>query len=330
MPGRWSSSCCSTSSPEAGEGGQDTLDGVVEATPGHLWTIERMVGAGRRCVEPAAFTINEGSERVMTAQEQSLAMPDDIAQAVIWPESYVRLEEVVLPACAWLRENLPVGRAAIEGWDPMWVFSHHADMVQITLNQEVLFNGNFPHLPTQEYVKLYEEVASTARSFDYPSFMDVPEHPKFRASVMPHFQPASVRKHYEGLARKLAQGGGRRQIERRWGHFKRPHRGHFRRPNSLGAHRSSWESSLALGRYDAAAPPSHTSCGGRVVTGVVGSGSAGIGMSLGVLHILQGTPAPSRLGGERMAEVTGADPVGGRNPGLACQAPNQLAGDACR
>jgi alpha-terpineol hydroxylase len=141
----------------------------------------------------------------VTTETQSLAMPDEIAQSIIWPESYVRLEEVVLPACAWLRENLPVGRASIDGWDPMWVFSHHAEMVEITRNQDVFHNGDFPHLPTQEYVKFYEQVASSSRSFDYPSFMDVPEHPKFRASVMPHFQPASVRKHYEVLARKLAK-----------------------------------------------------------------------------------------------------------------------------
>ncbi len=141
----------------------------------------------------------------MSVETQSLAMPDEVAAAIIKPESYVRLEDVVLPACDWLLENLPVGRASIAGWDPMWVFSTHADCLEITSNQEVFHNGDFPHLPTQEYVEFYEKAAATSRSFDYPSFMDVPEHTKFRASIMPQFQPREVRRRYESLARGLAK-----------------------------------------------------------------------------------------------------------------------------
>jgi cytochrome P450 len=122
------------------------------------------------------------------------------------PESYVRQEQVVLPACAWLRANLPTGLAEIDGWDPVWLVSRHSDMVAVARDQAAFHNGDFPHLPSKATVEFYRQASrGTARSFDYPSYMDPPEHPKYRASVMPHFQPGSVRAHYEGRARAFAK-----------------------------------------------------------------------------------------------------------------------------
>jgi cytochrome P450 len=142
----------------------------------------------------------------MSVASQDLRVPDEMAQAVIHPESYVKLEDVVLPACRWLRSNLPVGRAEIDGWDPVWLVARHGDMSSIARDQETFYNGDFPHLPSHATVEFYEQATrGTARSFDYPSYMDPPEHPLFRASVMGHFQPASIRAHYEERVRAFAQ-----------------------------------------------------------------------------------------------------------------------------
>ena len=142
----------------------------------------------------------------MTNDRESLRVPNEIAKAVMHPESYVRLEEVVLPACAWLRENLPVGRAEIDGWDPVWLVARHADITAIARDQPAFHNGDFPHLPSHATVEFYEQASrGTARSFDYPSYMDPPEHPLYRASVMGHFQPASLRAHYEERVRTFAR-----------------------------------------------------------------------------------------------------------------------------
>jgi cytochrome P450 len=142
----------------------------------------------------------------ITAVQQHLRVPDDVAGAVMKPESYVSQEDVVLPACRWLRSNLPVGRAEIDGWDPVWLVSRHVDMVAVARDQATFHNGDFPHLPSHATVEFYQQASrGTARSFDYPSYMDPPEHPKFRASVLPHFRPGSVRAHYEERARRFAR-----------------------------------------------------------------------------------------------------------------------------
>lgn len=142
----------------------------------------------------------------MSPTGQDQRVPDEIAEAVIHPESYVRLEDVVLPACAWLRADLPVGKADIDGWDPVWLVARHSEMSAIARDQETFLNGDFPHLPSHATVEFYEQTArATARSFDYPSYMDPPEHPLFRASIMGHFQPASVRAHYDSRVRTFAK-----------------------------------------------------------------------------------------------------------------------------
>jgi alpha-terpineol hydroxylase len=141
----------------------------------------------------------------MSATEQGLTVPDEIARAVMLPDSYAQLEEVVLPACAWLREHLPVGRAKIDGFPAVWLVARHGDQRDIASNQEVFHNGDFPHLPSEATIDFYRQKETGSRSFDYPSYMDPPEHPKFRASVMDHFQPRSIREHYEERARAFAK-----------------------------------------------------------------------------------------------------------------------------
>jgi alpha-terpineol hydroxylase len=107
----------------------------------------------------------------MSATGRHQRVPDEIAEAVIRPESYVRLEDIVLPACAWLRANLPIGKADVDGWDPVWLVARHSDMSAIARDQKTFLNGDFPHLPSHATVEFYEQTSrATARSFDYPSY----------------------------------------------------------------------------------------------------------------------------------------------------------------
>jgi len=58
-------------------------------------------------------------------------VPDEIARAVMLPQGYGDIENVVHPACRWLRENMPIGRAEIDGYDPVWIVSKHAHVSEI-------------------------------------------------------------------------------------------------------------------------------------------------------------------------------------------------------
>lgn len=135
-----------------------------------------------------------------------LHVPDDIARAVMDPASYPHLESVVLPACTWLRDNLPVGLATVDGWDPVWLVSRHADIVQVLRNQGAFHNGDFPHLTSIASKEFARSLTSgSARSFDYPSYMDPPEHPKVRSSANDFFRPEYIRKNYEPAFREFAK-----------------------------------------------------------------------------------------------------------------------------
>src|SRR5215208_683247 len=81
------------------------------------------------------------------AQAPSAApiIPDDIARAAVLPESY-KEESVIYDAYRWLRENMPLGVAQIEGYDPMWLVSKHADIMLIERQADVFHNGDLNHI----------------------------------------------------------------------------------------------------------------------------------------------------------------------------------------
>src|SRR4051794_1782141 len=78
-----------------------------------------------------------------TTTESELVVPDDVARAIIHPTSYGRpLEEEVIPAGEWLRANMPIGRATVAGYDPVWLLSKHADIQTVAKDNETFHNGD--------------------------------------------------------------------------------------------------------------------------------------------------------------------------------------------
>jgi hypothetical protein len=61
----------------------------------------------------------------MTTIDQTAVptLPSEIARAVVLPASYGDLDGVVFPACDWLRENAPIARAEVDGYDPVWLIA---------------------------------------------------------------------------------------------------------------------------------------------------------------------------------------------------------------
>jgi cytochrome P450 len=140
--------------------------------------------------------------------DKSIMVPDDIAHAVIHPESYgIPLEELVIPAGEWLRENMPIGRAHVEGYDPVWLISKHADIQEVAKNNELFHNGDVnPLLNSQADDEFARSITGgTTRTLDSFSYMDPPEHTGYRGSLGDYFQPAVIRRKYEEMFRGLAR-----------------------------------------------------------------------------------------------------------------------------
>jgi cytochrome P450 len=135
------------------------------------------------------------------------SVPDEIAAAVVLPESYESFEEVTLPAAAWLRENMPVGRAELPGYDPLWILSRHADISAVLRDAKRFHNADFnPILETRASDEFTRSINDgSTRIFDSMSYMDPPEHPQYRKPLADKFQPATVRDEYETRFRELAR-----------------------------------------------------------------------------------------------------------------------------
>jgi len=133
--------------------------------------------------------------------------PDEIARAVILPESYGHFEEVVLPAAAWLRENMPVASAELPGYDRVWLLAKYDDIRAVAKDAELFHNADSnPFLNNQADDAFARELTGgTTRTLETLTYMDPPEHTMYRAPLNPHFAAGITRQKYEQLFTELAR-----------------------------------------------------------------------------------------------------------------------------
>ena len=58
-----------------------------------------------------------------------LKLPRDIAQTLVTPAAYAT--DALHDAYRWMRANNPLGVAEADGFDPFWVVTKHADILEI-------------------------------------------------------------------------------------------------------------------------------------------------------------------------------------------------------
>jgi alpha-terpineol hydroxylase len=126
---------------------------------------------------------------------QHAVVPDEIARAVMLPESYTDLDGIVHPACRWLRENMPVAVADIEGYDPVWLVSTHAAIRAVLSDQDLFHNADINILlyPTAGDEGLRALNNGTTKVLDNLSYMERPEHTTYRTAIAHVFTPGRVR-----------------------------------------------------------------------------------------------------------------------------------------
>ncbi|MGA9612640.1 MAG: cytochrome P450, partial [Mycobacterium sp.] len=68
----------------------------------------------------------------MTTTEHSAPaiLPEKIARQLVLPEGHSDLN-ALHEAYKWLRNNMPVAKAVVEGYDPIWLVSKHADIQEV-------------------------------------------------------------------------------------------------------------------------------------------------------------------------------------------------------
>ena len=125
---------------------------------------------------------------------QTIDVPDDIARTVITPKAYAE-DTPVHDAFRWLRANQPLGMARLEGIYPFWIVCKHADILEVSRQNDLFRSGEMPTTFTSI------EGDATVRKLTGGSphlvrtlvQMDAPDHPKYRVLTQSWFLPQNIR-----------------------------------------------------------------------------------------------------------------------------------------
>ncbi len=121
-------------------------------------------------------------------------IPDEIAFQAVNPAAYA--DDSVHDAFRWLRANNPLGRAELEGVYPFWLVTRHADILEISRQNDLFHSGDMPTTFTtiegdQMVRKMTGGSPHLVRTLVQ---MDAPDHPKYRIMTQSWFLPQNIRK----------------------------------------------------------------------------------------------------------------------------------------
>lgn len=140
----------------------------------------------------------------MTTQARP-RIPDDIAKTVISPKSY-KDDSVVYSAFRWLRENMPLGVAEVDGYDPIWIVTKHADIRKVEVNAKLFHSADHnPILVDRASDDFTRQInGGSLKIISSLTYMDPPEHAAYRNITSSWFLPGRINK-LEDQVRELAR-----------------------------------------------------------------------------------------------------------------------------
>ena len=149
----------------------------------------------------------------MTTVESAavLTTPDDVARQIVLPDGH-RDEAGLFEAYRWLRDNNPLAYVTVDGYDPLWLVSKHADIMEIERQPHVFTSGGAdkpgshnPILQNQAGDAFTTQLTGgSLRILDAVTYLDPPEHTAVRDIAAGWFRPANLKK-WEDKIRLLAR-----------------------------------------------------------------------------------------------------------------------------
>ncbi len=132
-------------------------------------------------------------------------LPLDVAQTLVDPKAYADMQKVHT-AFSWARAKNPLGRAVVEGWDPFWAVTKHADVMYVGRNNDLFHNADRATvLADQATLDQIRSITggdpNLVRSLVQ---LDDPDHRKMRALTQAWFMPANIAK-LEDNIREIAR-----------------------------------------------------------------------------------------------------------------------------
>ncbi|HWU23679.1 MAG TPA: cytochrome P450 [Nocardioides sp.] len=144
-------------------------------------------------------------------EKTTYVVPSEIAEQIVLPEGHSDHDKL-FAAYQWLRENMPVGKAVVEGYDPLWLVSKHADIMEVERNTELFTAGGHeepgshnPILSNQAGDAFTKSLTGgSLRIMDALPYLDPPEHTAVKDIAGAWFRPANL-KQWEDQIRDLAK-----------------------------------------------------------------------------------------------------------------------------
>jgi hypothetical protein len=124
----------------------------------------------------------------------SETIPETTAWAVIDPKAYAD-GTTARDAFAWLRANLPLGRAELEGNFPFWVVTKHADILEISRQNDQFRSGDRATTFTtpEGDARVRQMTGGSPHLVRTLVQMDAPDHPQHRLLTQSWFLPQNIR-----------------------------------------------------------------------------------------------------------------------------------------
>ncbi|MDT5080280.1 MAG: hypothetical protein QOJ80_4917 [Mycobacterium sp.] len=146
-----------------------------------------------------------------TQAPSEIAVPESVAKQIILAEGH-RDELALFGAYRWLRENNPLGIGYVEGFDPIYLVSKHADIMEIERQPDIFTNGGGENPGSENPIltnKAGDEftkslTGGSVRIMDMLPWMDPPEHSLVKDIALDWFRPNNLKK-WEAPIRELAR-----------------------------------------------------------------------------------------------------------------------------
>lgn len=130
-------------------------------------------------------------------------LPQHIADTLVSSPAYAT--DAIHDAYRWMRAHNPLGVAETEGFDPFWVVTKHADILEISRNNALFPSGaRCTTLMNKTGAARAFAITGTPHLVRSLVQMDEPDHMKYRLLTQAWFMPANIKKR-EADVRALAQ-----------------------------------------------------------------------------------------------------------------------------
>jgi cytochrome P450 len=123
-----------------------------------------------------------------------VAIPKDIAETLVDAPAYA--DQRIHDAYKWLRANRPLGVAQPEGYDPFWVVTRHADILDISRQNALFHSGDKATtiVSAEGDARIRKMTGGSPHLVRSLVQMDAPDHPKYRVLTQAWFLPQNIRK----------------------------------------------------------------------------------------------------------------------------------------